>query len=343
MINTEIIPVNHIRDFADLLDPGRDIILCDSNTAEHCVAPLLKEVPQLRYISFEAGEQNKTLKTCEEVYSKLIAFGADRTSRLICVGGGVVCDMGAFIASTYMRGIDFISVPTSLLAMVDAAIGGKCGVDFMDYKNYIGFINNNVHLFLYLGFLSTLPQREWLNGRAEMLKHGLIASKSHYISLLENLKIAENKISLQLITDSIEIKNSFVVNDPYERGERKKLNFGHTIGHAIESAALAEGKALDHGLAVGVGMIAETYLSVLSNNLDKDIANSIYLNLENYNSEAVSQISDFNTLWTFMQKDKKNRNGKLMFTLLNDIGSAKHNCEVEEEQIRRAVEFIANG
>ena len=237
-------------------------ILVDSNTQKHCLAKFKSkcdfEIDLV--IEIKPGEEYKTIQTCTTVWDSLSTMGGDRKSLLINLGGGVVTDLGGFVASTFKRGIDFINVPTTLLAMVDASIGGKTGVDFEALKNQIGVINQPEMILVFAEFLDTLDQRQVKSGFAEMLKHGLIFDQDYWnglIPLNELDQVGEH------IKKSTEIKSSVVEQDPYEAGLRKKLNFGHTLGHAIESYFLVETnrQTLLHGEAIAVGMVLEAYLS----------------------------------------------------------------------------------
>ena len=216
-------------------------VLTDSNTNKHCL-PLFDKLFQHAYtlLTMEAGETNKQLATCEDLWASLSEQGADRNSLLINIGGGVVTDLGGFVACTYKRGIDFINIPTSLLAMVDASVGGKTGVDFQGLKNQIGIIKEPEFVVIDDVFLQTLPQDERRSGYAEMLKHGLIVD-ADYFSVLASSSIAINDQMTDHIRHSVSIKSQVVTEDPFEQGLRKILNYGHTLGHAIETHFLENG------------------------------------------------------------------------------------------------------
>lgn len=248
-------------------------ILVDSNTNANCLTPVLQHIEtdiRIEILEIESGEQHKNLDTCASLWSALSELGTDRKSLMINLGGGVVTDLGGFVACCYQRGIDFINIPTTLLSMVDASIGGKNGVDLGLLKNQIGVIKTPKMVIVDTSFLNTLSSREMRSGLAEMIKHGLIANPKHY-SDLKNL----SKLTLEdldaLIYDSILVKKHIVEQDPTEQNLRKTLNFGHTLGHAIESFYLnKKDQALLHGEAIAIGMILESYLSSKLLNFDTD-------------------------------------------------------------------------
>jgi 3-dehydroquinate synthase len=319
-------------------------VLTDSNTNQHCL-PLFDNLFQHPYtlLTMEAGETNKHLATCEDLWASLSEQGADRNSLLINLGGGVVTDLGGFVACTYKRGIDFINIPTSLLAMVDASVGGKTGVDFQGLKNQIGIIREPEFVVIDEVFLQTLPQDERRSGYAEMLKHGLIAD-ADYFSVLSSKSIAENDQMTDHIRHSVSIKSQVVTEDPFERGLRKILNYGHTLGHAIETHFLEHPtkKRLLHGEAIAIGMIMEAELSCRTTNLTveerdriKTVFSSIY--------EPVSFAErDVNAIKGLLKHDKKNQSDQIRFVLLQAIGEPIIDCLVSEEDINAAFQFYAD-
>jgi 3-dehydroquinate synthase len=241
---------------------SRVFILTDEHTTEYCL-PIVKEhlehLDIYDLIEVNAGEESKTIDFCIGIWKTLIDFGADRKALMINLGGGVITDMGGFVASTYKRGIDFVQVPTTLLSQVDASVGGKTGVDMDAVKNIIGTFTQPKAVFMYGGFLKTLPPRQILSGLAEMLKHGLIVDKVYW----DQLKVSDLSLpSDELVHRSVEIKNEVVIADPQEKGIRKALNFGHTVGHAVETYSLMnDADPLSHGEAIAIGMICEAWLS----------------------------------------------------------------------------------
>lgn len=253
----------------DLLEeekPSKVFILVDRNTHELCLFRFLQKIKvefQTEVIEIEAGEEFKHLQTCEGVWNALSELEADRKSLLINLGGGVVTDLGGFVASTFKRGIKFINIPTTLLSMVDASVGGKTGVDLGNLKNQIGVINQPEMVLIDSTYLETLSALEMRSGLAEILKHGLIADEMYWekVSRLSELNLSDLD---DIIRKSVEIKGAIVEKDPFEQNIRKTLNYGHTLGHAIESYCLthSQKKKLLHGEAIAAGMILETYLSV---------------------------------------------------------------------------------
>ncbi|CAN0054518.1 unnamed protein product, partial [Chrysoparadoxa australica] len=259
-------PQEALSNIINQLTPDKVAILVDEHTSEHCL-PLIEKGKHL-VIETQSGEINKNLHTCEFIWRQLTEAGFSRRSLLVNLGGGVIGDMGGFAASTYKRGIRFINFPTTLLAMVDANVGGKLGIDFMGFKNHIGLFNDPEKIMVFEAFLKTLPRRELRSGYAEVIKHGLIMDQSYW----ETIKTA-NFPSLdwkKVIQRSIEIKSAVVLEDPKENGLRKILNFGHTLGHAVETWYLNHEKSLLHGEAIAVGMILEAHISMQKGLLNEE-------------------------------------------------------------------------
>lgn len=330
---------------AEMLNPSlysKIFILVDENTSQYCLPHLLNHLAtemEIEIIELEVGEIHKNIATCTEVWGALSELGADRKSIMINLGGGVISDLGGFVACTFKRGIDFINIPTTLLSMVDASIGGKNGVDLGNLKNQIGIIREPKAVLVDTQFLSTLPQNEMRSGLAEMLKHGLIFDKKYW-DKFKNLKDLHTTDLNQLIHQSIQIKNTIVCEDLTENGVRKSLNFGHTLGHAIESYFLEnESKTtLLHGEAIAVGMILESYISreknLLTNNEYQEIKyiiNDIFERIE------FLQV-DIDKIIELLIFDKKNEFGKVQFALLDGIGKIKINQESDNQLIYKAFE-----
>lgn len=321
------------RFLTDLLANEKAIVLCDSNTNQcfeylHVACPKTAELP---IIQIEAGEQHKTLKTCEMVWYQLTECGADRNTVLLNVGGGVVTDLGGFVASTFMRGIRFVNIPTSLLGMVDAAIGGKTGVDFGGLKNMVGTFSQPEAVLIDSNFLKTLPARQYRNGLAEVLKHAFISDSS-----ILNLMDANED---ELISRSVQVKLDVVKRDEFESGERKKLNFGHTIGHAIESHFLETDKPVLHGEAIAAGMILESWISQKVVGLSNAELNSICTAIDSIFSKIAISETDWSSIKKLLVYDKKNSNGQVQFVLLRAIGDAVTNQFVSEELLDQAFHF----
>lgn len=298
-------------------------ILIDENTKRDCLYKLPK-IENSLIIEIPSGEENKNISTCNFIWEKLTENQFDRNSLLINLGGGVIGDIGGFCASTYKRGIDFIQIPTTLLAMVDASFGGKLGVDFKDLKNQIGVFNNPKSVLIDPEFLQTLHVNELKSGFAEVVKHALIADQ-HLWSTITSTPFT-NLDWQEIITISVDIKNNIVLSDPLENGERKKLNFGHTYGHAIESYYLEKGTPILHGEAIFMGMILEIDLSSISEEEKQEIKNFI---LSNFSLPFTPKKSD---ILSHLVNDKKNKEGKINFSLLNKIGvgSIDHLFSIDE-------------
>ena len=320
-------------------------ILTDSHSNENCsplLLPLLTVTIPIEIIEIEPGENLKTIATCLELWTLLTEMGADRKSLLINLGGGVITDLGGFVAATFKRGIDCIHIPTTLLGMVDAAIGGKNGVDLGLLKNQVGVICNPEMVIIDPRYLETLPQREMRSGLAEMLKHGLIQDKNYWEQFLDLSQLDSSMLG-HLIYRSIEIKNAIVLEDPSENGIRKALNFGHTIGHAIESHFLTTATPLLHGEAVAIGMIVEAYLSFEKGLLNKfDFQQIKYVISDIFEPVAISD-NDIDLLLEYMIHDKKNEYGKIQFALLDGIGKVHLNQETDNEMISRAFQDYLSG
>lgn len=268
-----------------------------------------------------AGEKNKTRATKEQIEEQMSAQGLMRDTAVIALGGGVVTDMAGFIAATYCRGLPFVSIPTTLLAQIDASIGGKVGVNTAHAKNLIGALYPARFIFIDIDTLTTLPQRELLNGLSEVIKYALIRSPALFQTLQTNLgawQRLDEKLLMTLISESIEIKCAVVQNDPFEEGERRILNFGHTIGHALETAC---DYTIAHGEAVALGMIAEAYLSYRLGYLKESTVSTIAILLQEYGFPLVlPDAARENQILTAMLMDKKAKEGKVRCVLIEEIG-----------------------
>lgn len=315
-------------------------VITDINANEHCVPAFLSQLATettIEIIEIESGEIHKNIETCVGVWNALTELGADRKSLIINIGGGVVTDLGGFVAATFKRGIDFIHVPTTLLAMVDASVGGKNGVDLGNLKNQIGVISTPKMILFDTEFLSSLPQNEMRSGLAEMLKHGLIADKSYWQQFLDLDSIDFADFD-ELIYTSVEIKNNIVTQDPTEKGIRKALNFGHTLGHAIESHFLeSEDKTtLLHGEAIAAGMVLESYISLQKGYISESEYAEIKSTILGIYGIIPFNETDIISIMKLLIHDKKNEFGKIQFVLLEGIGNIKINQESENELITKA-------
>lgn len=322
------------------------IILVDKTTQKHCLPYLQHQVSSLSnapVISVEEGEQHKTLYTCEHIWAEMIRLGADRKSVLINLGGGVIGDMGGFSAACFMRGIDFIQIPTTVLSQVDSSIGGKLGVDFRFGKNLIGAFKNPALVVISETFLKTLPQRQVLNGFAEIFKHGLIRSsmfREQWIQLKGFPKGLPDAIQ-QIVEESVAIKKAVVEEDPYEKHLRKILNFGHTIGHAVEAWNLQNGtEVLLHGEAIVAGMIMEAYIGTkVVENCTLDMENDI-LSTFRYFYKKLSFPENFaSEIFPFMTMDKKNAGGKVLAVVLKSAGDPVIDVEITQELLEDSIRY----
>ncbi len=318
------------------------VILVDQNTNEYCVSRFISQIATeatIEIIEIEAGAIHKNVETCIEIWNALLELEIDRKCLFINLGGGVVTDIGGFIAATYKRGVDCIQVPTTLLGMVDAAIGGKNGVDLQHLKNQIGTIVSPKMVLVDVEFLETLPQEEMRSGLAEMLKHGLIYDEIYWRKFLDlsSLEISDLK---DLIYTSIDIKIKIVNQDPTENGIRKILNFGHTLGHAIESYfnEKENSEQLLHGEAVAIGMILESYISWKKNYLSAAAYLEIKKAIIHIYDQIVFSKSDIEAIIKLLVFDKKNENGQILFVLLENIGKCCINQLVEGKLIIDAFE-----
>lgn len=314
-------------------------ILCDENTLLNCLPALINRCLALKdseIFEIESGESSKDLAVCSHLWQSLLEHKADKNSLIINLGGGVVSDIGGFVASVYKRGIDFINVPTSLLAMADASVGGKTGIDLAGGKNMIGTITQPKGVFIYPGFLNTLPDKHFKNGMAEIFKIALISDKTFWIRLIRK-PISGSE---ELIAKSVELKNKFVKKDPSEKNIRKALNFGHTVGHAVEGHSLETSRPLLHGEAVAIGMIVETHLSYQQKLISKKVMDEIILTLINYFELNPLTPTSFDDLLNRMANDKKNSGNKINFTLLSAIGKYKINIAVESTRIKNSLQFF---
>ena len=300
----------------DISTYSKVAILVDENTKRNCLFKL-PQIENALIIEIKSGEEYKNISTCNFIWEQLTINNFDRNALLINLGGGVIGDIGGFCAATYKRGLEFIHIPTTLLAMVDASVGGKLGIDFKGFKNQIGLFNNPKAVLISSEFLETLAGNELKSGFAEVVKHALISDNSLWLKL-KNTPFTDLDWE-DIIDTSVQIKNKIVLADPFEKGERKKLNFGHTFGHAIESYYLEKRTPISHGEAVFMGMILETKISDLSETDKNEIKNYI---LSNFSLPYTPKKSN---LHKFLLNDKKNQNEKINFTLLSGIG----NCSID--------------
>jgi 3-dehydroquinate synthase len=330
-----------LSDFLTRKNYSKIMVLVDENTEESCFERFRNSFPAdiAAIIRIPSGEINKTIETCQHIWRELFTVQADRNSVLVCVGGGVIGDMGGFAASTFKRGIDFIQIPTTLLSQVDSSIGGKLGIDFQEVKNSIGVFANPKAVFISSDFLSTLSPREVRSGFGEIIKHALIADAKQW-EKLSKIKDLTKVDWTKIIVPSLKIKQHIVKVDPFEKGLRKALNFGHTIGHAVESMALATKNPFTHGEAIAIGMICEAYLSKILRGLtETELTEICSFILKIYGKQDIEQF-DFQQLIALMRQDKKNdSSSKINFSLLSTLGSVEVNCIASEKEIEAALSF----
>ena len=318
----------------------RLFVLTDETTKECCL-PVVKDYPCLagaQVITIKATDSHKDLESVSHVWSELQRGGATRHSLMVNLGGGMVTDLGGFAASTFKRGIQFINIPTTLLAMVDASVGGKTGVNFGGLKNEIGVFQNADSVILDTIFLRTLDEENLLSGYAEMLKHSLISDAKMWAELLSEKVIVKSEKFASAIEKSVAVKQRIVLEDPTEKGLRKALNLGHTAGHAFESLAL-ERKPVLHGYAVAWGLVVELYLSVVKCGFPTEqLHQTARFIKEHYGRMAIS-CDDYPRLLELMHHDKKNEGSDINFTLLGGIGDIRINQTASEDDIKEALDF----
>lgn len=337
--------LNHIIFTADAAEAVRQIlkvenyskiaVLVDENTLKYCYPMLRDGLPEHSMIQICSGEIHKTLETCSDVWQQLTALQFDRKSLMINLGGGVIGDLGGFCAATFKRGIDFINVPTTLLSQVDASVGGKLGVDFNGFKNHIGLFQEPKNILVDLRFLKTLPSEELTSGFAEVIKHHLIADSTGWDALQKS-----DFTTLdwqQLVPHSVKIKYDIVQQDPRESGIRKALNFGHTIGHGVESYLLNEGRPILHGEAVAIGMVCESYISHR-----RGLISSIELNeISGYILKIFTKVhlseADRDAIGDYLLQDKKNKGNSILATLLKGIGNVVWDQAIDQSESLEAL------
>ncbi len=324
----------------------RIFVLTDETTQQLCW-PKIKNFKALKNstpIIIKATDTHKNLDTLSQVWQALSNGGATRHSLMINLGGGMVTDLGGFAASTFKRGIDFINIPTTLLAMVDASVGGKTGINFGGLKNEIGVFSDSRFVIINTQFLDTLDHDNICSGYAEMLKHGLISDERTWAELmtfdLDNPDLSQLQ---RMVAESIKVKERIVEADPHEHGIRKALNLGHTMGHAFESFAMRRGTPILHGYAVAYGLISELYMSARKTAFPTDsMHQTVRFIRENYGTFNIT-CDDYPTLIELMHHDKKNTSGIINFTLLGNVGDIRINQTANEEEIKEALDFFREG
>ena len=329
--------LSELSDFLDSHDFDKVFILVDSNTNAHCLNPFLEEIAGLldpEILEVEPGEASKDLEIASGLWQAMAELGATRNSLLINLGGGMVSDLGGFVASGYMRGVACIHVPTSLLAMVDAAHGGKTGLDVAGIKNLVGAWYDPLAIVVWPAFLETLPRQEWLSGWAEVVKHGLLAGGS-LLSVVQQTDVPP----LSIIQDAYAFKRGVVALDPREANQRKMLNLGHTLGHALESAYLNSPNPLPHGYAIVLGMVAELFISERLCQLAPEHLLNLVATTKRLYDFTPWEKPDMDAVLGYLKYDKKNKGGKVLFSLLKAPGDAVWGVHVDAESAREALVF----
>jgi 3-dehydroquinate synthase len=328
-------PSDTIAELLQEMNPDKVAILVDENTKKFCLEMIPTEAAQI--IEIHSGEKHKTLETCTDIWYQMTQFGMSRKSLLINLGGGVIGDMGGFVASTYKRGIRFVNIPTTLLSQVDASIGGKLGIDFQGLKNHVGIFRDPDAVILSNEFLKTLESRQLRSGFAEVIKHGLIWDKK-YFETIRNYTFPTNVEWPYLLRRSVEIKGEVVSQDPLEQGLRKILNFGHTLGHAVETYHLENHIDILHGEAIAIGMIMEMHLSMQKGWIDETDLNEIsHWLIEIFGH--LGSVPDTEPLIRLMSHDKKNEADRINFSLLKNPGECTFDIQVEQSMIEKATNY----
>ncbi|GAB3176724.1 3-dehydroquinate synthase [Telluribacter humicola] len=327
--------------FFSQTDYSKVVVIADAQTRRHCY-PLVKPLlPAHTLITVPSGEAHKNLTTCEQIWDTMTKAELDRHALVLNVGGGVIGDMGGFCAAVYKRGIDFVQIPTTLLSQVDASVGGKLGIDFQGFKNHLGVFNIPRIVLIDPIFLQTLPPQELRSGFAEIIKHCLIADAAKWEEI-RHRDLSEQNWS-DLIAHSVEVKSGVVEQDPTEKGLRKILNFGHTLGHAVETHFLGKSKEqrLLHGEAIAVGMIMESHIAFRKKMIDRQLLNQIEEFIFSIYGKVFIQSEDVDTIIALTRQDKKNRGKEIRFSLLDGVGSCAFDIPVSSADMRHALAYYA--
>jgi len=325
----------------DLNQYSKWILLTDDNTTRLCSDIFLRKLnlKPIAKFSILPGEAYKNLGQVEKLYNLLLEKKLDRHAAIVNLGGGIVSDIGGYAAATFKRGIDYINIPTTLLAMVDASFGGKTGVNLNGVKNQIGCFHHPVQTLFDESFLESLPQKEMVSGYGEIIKHALIASSVLWKEINEYSSISKITDWTSIIKTSVEIKTTLVNKDPLEKSERKLLNYGHTIGHAIETLYNQSGKQISHGHAIAIGMITETYISHKLLNFPEKIMNDIKKNIKSIYGNIPLNKEDYKPILELLKHDKKNTNGNVNFVLLRNLEKFQLDCKVSESLLIESLDY----
>ena len=344
-MNSELIFTNDINTTLDnvcaTIEYDRCFVLCDTNS-HACALPLLnsERVCTATVITIPEGDANKNLDTLAHAWQRLSESGATRHSLLINMGGGIVTDLGGMAAATFKRGMRYINVPTTLLGAVDAAVGGKTGINFGGLKNEIGVFATPLAVLVSTQFYATLAREELLAGYAEMIKHALIDNEQHYYQLLDcDVTKSDTNTMLQLVQRSVSVKQGIVEQDPREQGVRKMLNLGHSIAHAFESHALANDRPIRHGYAVAWGLVCELLIAHRTLHFPSSIIYDLARYIEQHYGAYAITCDDYDEIYQYLRHDKKNQGDTLNFTLLRNVGQCEINCPIEKKEIEIALDF----
>lgn len=332
-----------LQELLSSLNYDKLFILTDTNTQEKCY-PLIQDIPAFKeapVITVEAGDTHKGIEQLAYIWSRLSNEGASRNSLLVNLGGGMITDMGGFAGATFKRGLHTVNIPTTLMASVDAAVGGKTGINFNGLKNEIGSFYVPECVLIDCEFLRTLDRDNLLSGYAEMIKHALISSIDTYatVMLFDLDQPMDYAFLNKMVAQSVAVKEQIVAEDPKEHGIRKALNFGHTIGHAYESLSFKKNRPLLHGHAVAAGIVSELYLSHVVCGFPLDKLRQVVYYIKEYYPAFVFDCKDYDTLYELMTHDKKNEGGIINFTLLSKVGEVQINQEVSKEKILESLDF----
>lgn len=324
--------------------PNKLLIVTDTNVeklyAEETAAILKEAGYDCAVYAFEAGEENKNMDSILGICGACMDHGLDRKSMIVALGGGVVGDMAGFAAAIYMRGIKFVQIPTTLLSQSDSSVGGKTGIDFKESKNILGAFHQPKLVYINVNTLRTLSEEQFISGMGEVIKHGIIRDKAFFDYLRDNaekIKKCDAETFIYMSKINCGIKAAVVEQDEKENALRAILNFGHTIGHAVESAY---NFTMTHGECVGLGMIAASYISYKRNMITKEELDEIESILYEYDFRTRVKLPESEAIWNFMQKDKKKAEGKLKFILPEAIGKVIQTTDVGMEEIFAALEYI---
>lgn len=339
--------IDNICDYFDFSAYSSVFIITDTNVADLYLEKTWDSIvrvnpgAKIESFAFDEGEENKNLETVNEIYEELAEQGFDRKGLIVNLGGGVTTDMGGFVATTYLRGVDFVNISTTVEGMVDASVGGKTGVNLLGYKNYVGAFNHPKLVLMDVDTLHTLVDREFIAGFGEIIKHGLIYDKVYYELVTSKIpKEFSDEEMIKIIYGSCKIKSEVVQKDEKEAGLRRILNFGHTVGHAIEKLSFKEKHRVLHGEAVSIGMVAAAKISQLMGEITIDEFWDIEKQLQKADLPVRSPIKDKKEILKIMQGDKKVIDGKIKWTLLTEIGHAESGVEVDEKLVIEAVEYV---